>query len=822
MPPKYSNYKNKKYAEKQPETLDIGSAKYLIIVESPSKCKKIEGFLGPQFKCIASKGHLREINGLKSINIKGNFEITFSHVAEKEAHIQYMKEIIRQFPNTHVYLATDDDREGEAISWHIAELFYLPIKTTPRILFHEITQTAIEAALKSPTRINMQLVYAQHARQVLDIIVGFKISPFLWKYLYNNKESSLSAGRCQTPALRLVYDNEKEKDRFSTETKYKTTAYFFSKNIGFALDHDFTDSPNMLDFLEKSKLFAHQLSVGSQKDSIKHAPTPLNTSRLLQVANNVLHLSPKQTMTYCQQLYQEGHITYMRTDSTKYSKEFLDKIRPYIETKWKPEYVGSLDKLENKDSQNPHEAIRVTHIDKSYVKCEDSKLEALYKLIWRTTIESCMKDAKYYLTPVYISAPDNHSYTYTIETPVFLGWKSVHEKKEEPTTDIQNQETGLLLYFQSICQKGSPVIYNHIESTINVQKKHSHYTEASLIQKLEDLGIGRPSTFSSIVETIQERGYVSRVNIEGTPVKCTEYKLKAKTIETVEKEKVFGNEKNKLVIQPVGILTVEFLIAYFSELFSYEYTNQMETKLDIISNPTAAVASSTVVHWYDICKECYNDIRKQSKELKIEKQRYKIDDEYDLVFEKFGPVLKKNTHMETEDGELIYEYKSIKKDISLDLEKLKRMEYTLDDLVEINHICLGNYKDLPVGLKNGRYGPYIEWNGQKQSVKQIQKEFSDIKIEDVMFLLNPETEPHGETQGETKGGERTLATNKNILRIIDTDMSIRKGKFGAYIYYRTDKMSSAKFYNLTQFRKGYLSCDLQILKDWIKEKHGIP
>jgi DNA topoisomerase-1 len=820
MPPKYNKYyKNKKYTEKQPDTLEIGSAKYLIIVESPSKCKKIEGFLGSQYKCIASKGHLREINGLKSINIKGNFEITFSHVAEKEAHIQFMKQIIQQFPSTNVYLATDDDREGEAISWHIAELFHLPIETTPRILFHEITQTAIETALQTPTRINMQLVYAQQARQVLDIIVGFKISPFLWKYLYNSKESSLSAGRCQTPALRLVYDNEKEKDRFSTETKYKTTAYFFSKNIGFALDHDFTDSTNMVDFLEKSKLFAHQLSIGSQKDSIKHAPTPLNTSRLLQVANNVLHLSPKQTMTYCQQLYQEGHITYMRTDSTKYSKEFLDKMKLYIETKWKPEYVGSLDKLENKDSQNPHEAIRVTHIEKSFITNEDAKLVSLYKLIWRTTVESCMKDAKYYLTQVFISAPDTHSYTYTIETPVFLGWKSVNIKKEDPDpacpTDIQNQDTGLLLYFQSIAQKGSPAIYNHIESVINVQKKHSHYTEASLIQKLEDLGIGRPSTFSSIVETIQDRGYVSRVNIEGSPVKCIEYKLKEKTIEIIEKEKVFGNEKNKLVIQPVGILTVEFLIAYFNELFSYEYTNQMETKLDIISNHNQNPTEP--INWYDICKECYNDIRKQSKELKIEKQRYKINDEYDLVFEKFGPVLKKNTHMETEDGELIYEYKSIKKDISLDLEKLKRMEYTMDDLIEINHICLGNYKELPVDLKNGRYGPYIEWNGQKQSVKQIQKEFSDIKIEDVMFLLNPE-----EKDTEPSTNERTLATNKNILRIIDTDMSIRKGKFGAYIYYRTDKMSTAQFYNLNKFRKGYLSCELQILKDWIKETHGIP
>ena len=814
MPPKI--YK-KKYSESV-HVFEKGDAKYLIIVESPSKCKKIEGFLGSQYKCIATKGHLREIDGLKSINIKGNFEITFSNVAEKEAHIKNMKKIINQFPNTHVYLATDDDREGESISWHISQLFDLPAETTPRILFHEITKPAIEESLKNPTRINQKLVYAQQARQVLDIIVGYKVSPFLWKYLYNNKDASLSAGRCQTPALRLIYDNEKEKATTSMEIKYKITGTFFSKNIAFSLNADFTEEKEIQDFLEKSKTFSHVLSIGTKKESVKHAPTPLNTSRLLQVANNVLHLSPKQTMSYAQQLYQEGHITYMRTESTKYSKEFLDKMQNYVETKWKPEYVGSLDKIENKDSANPHEAIRITHIDKSTISSDDTKLIALYKLIWRTTVESCMKDAIYFNTPVYITAPSinpnktkiSPMYSYTIETPIFLGWKSVSVKHTDEliSTDQQNQEAGLLLYFQTI---SNPVSYNKIEATVTAQNKHSHYTESSLIQKLEDLGIGRPSTFSTIVETIKDRGYVNKMDLEGTVVKCAEYKLQNNEIDRTEKEKTFGNEKNKLVIQPVGILTIEFLIAHFDELFSYEYTNEMEMKLDIISKPHIPGALQS--QWFDICNECYNEIKKQSREIKIEKQQYKIDDEYELVFQQFGPVLRKRL----EDG--TFEYKSIKKDITLDLEKAKRGEYTLEDLLEQSQISLGNYKDLPVILKNGRYGPYIEWSDKKESVKHIEKGFSQIKLEDVLSLLDPENNPN---PNMTYSNEvRSISTNKNILRIIDTDMSIRRGKFGAYIFYKTGTMSSAKFYNLNHFNKPYLTCDLQVLKDWIKEKHGI-
>jgi DNA topoisomerase-1 len=800
MPPKYykKNFVNKK-TQNSLETINT-NAIYLIIVESPSKCKKIEGFLGSQYCCIASKGHLREIEGLRSIDTKGNFDISFSIIKEKENHIKNMKSVISKFDKKNIYLASDDDREGEAIAWHICEIFNLPIDRTHRLIFHEITKTAIINAIQNPQKINMKLVEAQQARQVLDMIVGFKVSPFLWKYIYSSKDNSLSAGRCQTPALRLIYDNEKEREHIKKDIKYKTSGNFFTKNIIFSLNRDFETEEQVVDFLNKSKKFPNILSLCSPKESIKHAPKPLNTSRLLQLASNLFNLSPKHTMNICQQLYQEGHITYMRTDSIKYSKEFIDKANDYILRTWKPEYKGDTTKLENKNASDPHEAIRVTHIENTHISDKDPKVNSLYHFIWRTTIESCMADAKYNNTKAIISAPDNLQYEYTIETPIFLGYKIVEEKINK--TELQNKGSGELFFFESIIKKGSPISYNQIDSVVTIQSRHSHYTEASLIQKLEELGIGRPSTFSMLVETIQDRGYVSKTNIEGELIKCREYKLNNNVLETIEKERVFGNEKNKLVIQPIGILSIEFLINNFNILFSYDYTKNMEDELDIIS--------SRDVQWYEICRTCYNEIKNLSKVIsKVEKQTYKIDEIYSLVFQQYGPVLKKTNA----DG--VTEYKNVKKDIKIDLEKLKNGNYTISELIEIENNNLGKYLENDVYLKNGKYGPYIEWGEQKESIKTLNKPLNEITLEDVI--------PFIEKEENNENGTRLPPPppNKNILRVVSSNISIRKGKFGVYIYYKTDKMKVPQFFKMTGFKGGFAVCDINELKEWIKNTHNI-
>lgn len=259
-----------------------------------------------------------------------------------------MKQTISKFSKENIILATDDDREGEAIAWHICEQFGLSTKTTPRIIFHEVTKNALLKAIKSPTTINLDLVKAQHARQVLDVIVGYKISPMLWKYLYNDSKNSLSAGRCQTPALRLVYDNEIEgKNKDNIQTYYKTTASFFEKNIHFNLNVEFQTKQEIEDHLKKSINHKHMLTISNPRDTTKSPPKPFNTSRLLQVASNILHISPSETMRLCQQLYQTGYITYMRTESTNYATPFLQEISKFIQKEYGSEkYIGNIDELE--------------------------------------------------------------------------------------------------------------------------------------------------------------------------------------------------------------------------------------------------------------------------------------------------------------------------------------------------------------------------------------------------------------------------------------------------------------------------------------------
>lgn len=767
------------------------NAKYLIIVESPSKCAKIESYLGDEYCCIASKGHIRTIEGLKSIDTKSTFIPKFSIIEEKQSQVEYMRPIIAMFSKSNIILASDDDREGEAIAWHICEVFDLPVATTKRILFHEITKKAIVDAVNSPTIINMNLVHAQHARQVLDMVVGYKISPFLWKYLYHDKSNSLSAGRCQTPALRLVYDNDKEKSA-GMETKYKTTGNFTTKNLIFTLDHEFDTKEEITQFLEKSKTHPHMIKVGSQKETIKSAPKPFNTSRLLQTASNVCHMSPKETMSICQSLYQSGYITYMRTDSTKYSKEFLNKASEYIMKEWlKSEYIGKLDGLELKDINNPHEAIRITNINmRSLHDVDNPRMNTLYKLIWRNSVESCMTDARYHSTGIKISAPTDKSYKYSVEIPIFLGWKIVNEK-EDIGTENQNVPGSLLLYLQTLEKTGKPIAYNYIESTIVVRNKHQHYTEATLINALEELGIGRPSTFATIVETIQERGYVKRMDLEGTNMKCVEYKLRGNILETIEKDKIFGNEKSKLVLQPVGLMTVEFLSKHFQNIFEYDYTKTMEDKLDEVS-------SGKETDWAKICKTCYKEIGELAKPMKnLEKQVFPIDETHDFVFEKFGPVVR------TRNEEGTFEYKPVKKTMKIDLEKVKNQEYTLDELYEIKNDCLGDYEGEQMTIKNGKFGPYVEWGTKRESIKKIDKELDQITLEDVITFL--ENQP----------------VDKSILRVVTPELSIRKGKFGAYAYYKAANSSKPDFYNIKKFPEGFSTCDADVLIRWLQDTYKI-
>ena len=786
MPPKYKKYIGK------PKTYEFnkGIATHLLIVESPSKCDKIEGYLGSQYKCIASKGHIRELNGLTSIKLKEKYEPIFSISPSKSSHVEWMKKAIKQFPVSNIILAADDDREGEAIAWHICEVFKLPVDKTQRIVFHEITQLAIQKAVSSPRLINMPLVRAQHARQVLDILVGFKISPLLWKYLYNDKDNGLSAGRCQTPALRLVYDNEMEKKTSGgIEQSYKTTGNFTSRDIDFVLSHNYDNEENLVKFLEKSKKYEHKIRLGTPKEVVKAPPKPFSTSNLLQTASNQLNMSPKETMMHSQSLYQGGFITYMRTESTKYSKEFIEKIGSRIDEKYGDSYKGDTTSITNINNVDPHEAIRVTDINLENLAVKD-RMASLYKLILNNTYESCMATAKYEATQAIVMAPEDHHYKNTIEIPKFLGWKR-HKKDQTVNTESQNEGKAVLLYIKSIVAGSGSLEYNKIVSSVSFHNKHSHYSESGLIKKLEDLGIGRPSTFAMLVDTIIDKGYVKKSDIDNGTIKCSEYLLESDNITIETTEKSMGKESNKLVIQKTGILIIEFLMKYFELMFSYGYTKMMEDKLDVISK-------GDVENWYMVCDECHELIKKLSKPIsKLPKESYKLDDIHEVVFVKYGPTIRYTD----EDGKPAY--KKINPGLELDLDKLKTGGYTLEELSLKESDCIiGKWEEQDVYIREGRYGRYVEYGETKKSISAITKPINEITMNDLKKTLEGKPNP-------------------SILRTLNSDFSVRKGKHGQYVFYKTSHMQKPKFLNINNFNQGYASCSVSELVDWLCSTYKI-
>lgn len=775
---------------------------YLLIVESPSKCAKIEEYLGPNYQCISSKGHFREIDGLGAIDLKNQFKPTYTLIPEKADHVAQMRKTIKTYPKHHILIATDDDREGEAIAWHICDEFGLPIDSTPRIVFHEITKPAILKAVENPTTLNLSLVSAAKARQVLDMMVGFKLSPLLWRNVSKTKSKSgaLSAGRCQTPALRLVHDNDLLCKSATQNTVSKVYGTFFSRNIRFRLSRDFDNQDSLLSFLEKSKTFTHTLSIDKTKPSSQSPPKPFTTSRLLQQASSQLHLSPKTTMELCQTLYQSGLITYMRTDSAKFSPVFLEKAREYIVAQFGDTYIGDLASLEQKDATNPHEAIRPTNLSLKHYQTDNASLSRLYTFIWKTSIQACMSAARSNKTCVRVSCPlVDTFYEYVVETPLHLGWQKLAENAEK-MPGIGSE--GLLFYFQS----QNLVSWSKIETETAQETRVSHYTEASLIQRLEELGIGRPSTFASLVATIEDRGYVKKMDVKGRVIECTNYELAPDgTMNTRIFEKVFGEEKSKLVLQPIGSLVLAFLLNHFDTFFSYGYTESMEKALDQIA---AMPAEEAIDSWSNICQQCLDELEERMEPLKRAKKHafFLQDANYELVFSSYGASVK---HV-LEDGTTEYIPVSPERTNSLDLEKAKRGEYSVEDLIDTHTNHLGVYEDQNVVVKTGKYGAYAQWGTKTQSLKSLvaEKPVSEITMADFLALMEEKS-------------ERDTPKDRSTLRTLTPNLSIRKGKYGAYIYHKTDAMEKPAFYPLKEMRAKWQTCDTPALIQWIQNTYNI-
>jgi DNA topoisomerase-1 len=784
--------------------------KTLVIVESPAKCGKIEGFLGSNYKCVASYGHITCLGDLKDVDVENDFTPTYRPITEKRAHIARLKQFIKQ--SKEVFLATDDDREGEAIAWHICQQFDLSVGSTKRMIFHEITKPAILAAVRNTTKINMAKVNAARARQVLDLLVGFRISPILWANITRKSKQGLSAGRCQTPALALVYDNYKEIQQAPGKMVYNTTGYFTSKVIAFQLSTAIVSPEPMESFLEESVNHDHIFDKGKVRKTTKKPPKPFTTSALQQAANNEMRCSPKDTMAICQKLYEGGYITYMRTDSETYSKEFLETANTYIQEIWNKEHVhpelmslseraadgkstknvktkaakGGKGKKGNSDAadddeevkaQEAHEAIRPTLISRREIEEEiSSKERRMYNLIWNNTAASCMAPAQYNGITFKVSAPQNMEYKASEEQVVFPGWKAVWGVK---STDVNETYTYL-----SKIKTGSELEYKKIQAKVTLKELKQHYTEAKLVQLLEEKGIGRPSTFSSLIEKIQDRGYVTRENVKGKMLACKDFELENDEITEHETKREFGNEKNKLVIQSLGIMVIEFLMQHFTDLFNYEYTKDMESKLDNIAKHE--------LEWHNVCRECNNQIDTLSGPIQVkEKITIQLDAHHTYLIGKFGPVVKYEKNGVTQ-------FKNVRKD--LDIGKLKRKEYSLDDVLQdYQQHSLGKYKGKDLFMKKGKFGYFVLCGDTKHSLRGLEQELTrqNKAIEEATFdeIVDFIERP------------------RDVLRKISDVANVRKSKFGYYIFHKTAQMKKPRFISLKNMTLEKIeSCPLEDLE----------
>jgi DNA topoisomerase I len=802
--------------EFQNRPINILNTPYLVIVESPSKCEKIESYLGFQYKCISSKGHIRQLCkiGTKKQNYKPHYEL----LQEKWGHVSFMRRIIEQFPVENIFLATDDDREGEGIAWHICEVFKFPVETTKRIIFHEITKAAVVSAVQNPTIIRMNIVRAQQTRQILDRMIGYKISPCLSQLLPHAPGEYLSAGRCQTPALRLIYENAVENDKKkkdALEQSIQGTFFSHPSTTLMKLSKRFLYCTNdCMEFLEESKTFSHILSLGKIVEKSKEPAPPLNTSRLLQVASSQLHLSPKMTMQYCQQLYQNGHITYMRTDSTKYAAPFLSQMQTFLKDTYGEGYMASFGKLVNQNKNDPHEAIRITNICKETVD-GDARMKSLYQFIRTRTIESCMTTYIADHVDVQISAPKEAVYHHDLEIGKTMGWKRASMTPDEFRT-IQIQKTGFRSYVQN--QVGKAIPFHRIVSKVVSNETPRHYTEAGLIQKMESLGIGRPSTFSMLVETIQERKYVVKGDTEGETIDCKEYCLEAKScdISVQVHTRTFGAEKQKLLLQDLGKQVILQLVEHFESLFSYGYTKRMEDSLDgIVQYYDVDVSNGGDVSngctEFDVCKECDDEIKTCRTPLQSKmKKSYEIDETCNLIFGRNGAYL--SFHEEGKTN------RPISAQVQLDFEKLERGEYTLGELAAYSDDALGNYEDEPLYVKSGPYGAYAEWGGKRQNLQSYlgggkRKKainISDVTFEQVKAMLD-----------EVFEGKNSKNASTGIIRVLGPHMNIRNGKYGAYVFYQPPEQTKPSFLSLKTFKHGYLTCHETVLLEWLQKKHKI-
>ncbi|GAB4250433.1 MAG: type I DNA topoisomerase [Vicingaceae bacterium] len=728
--------------------------KNLVIVESPAKAKTIEGFLGKDYVVKSSFGHIRDLpNKDLSVDVDNNFEPKYEIPKDKKKIVAELKKLAQEAES--VWLASDEDREGEAISWHLSQALNLDENKTKRIVFHEITKNAILEAIKNPRKINKDLVDAQQARRVLDRLVGYELSPVLWKKV----KPSLSAGRVQSVAVRLIVEREKEIQNFKSETYFKVVGEFTSNNKTFSaeLNKRFESLEQVKTFLEKIK--EAQISVGEveTKPATKSPAPPFTTSTLQQEASRKLGFSVSQTMTIAQKLYESGKITYMRTDSVNLSDLAINTSKKHIQNTFGNEYV-KIRKFSNKSkgAQEAHEAIRPTYIENESID-GDNQSKKLYDLIWKRTIASQMSDAKFERTTAKLLISNLDEYFIAKgEVLKFDGFLKVYIESSDEEDNNEELE-GMLPNLN----KGETLTHKSITATQKYTNHPPRYTEASLVKKLEELGIGRPSTYAPTISTILKRNYVVKEDRPPSQRKVKVLVLSNNKIEEVEKTENYGAEKKKLFPTDIGIVVTDFLKEYFGRVLDYDFTAQVEQKFDEIAQG--------YVKWNEMIKEFYKpfhtDIEKTLEEAdKAKGERVlgidpKTGKQVVVKIGRYGPMVQIGDFDDNKDEKP--KFASLQKDQSL-------QSITLEEALKLFELpkTLGEYNGKEVVVGIGRFGPYVRYNNDFISLKNTDETPQSITLQKAIDLIEAKKE-------EVK--------NKFIKVFENEDIQVLNGRYGPYI-----------------------------------------
>ena len=788
--------------------------KNLVIVESPAKIKKLQSFLGSDYIVIASYGHFRDLDyKTLSVDLENNFEPEYVISDSKKNVVREFKSKMKSCQT--VYLASDFDREGEAIAWHIKEVLKLKESCSKRIVFTEITKTAILNAIQNPTTINLNMFYAQQARRVLDRIIGYLISPILWKQIQSSykEKKSLSAGRVQSVLVKLVIERELTIKEFESSNYFKITGNFAYQNTNLFAelnnDKDFTSEKKSNKFLEECSESEFNLDDIKTRQTKRNPPKPFITSSLQQEASSKLGINPKDTMSIAQKLYEKGHITYMRTDSLALAQEALDNIKSKVLEEFGEEYYQRNDysNKEKKDSskkskkskkdqvgkdekktQEAHEACRPTNFAKHTLAEDDSisyRENRLYKLIWNQTVMSQMKPAECDITTIKIKLKkdkkvNKYYFVSKKELITFLGYLKVLEfqkavpemdnDNEDNDNDINSNTNEDIEDLQSIELKvGDSVTYTKITALEKYTKPpQGRYNEASLIKKLDELGIGRPSTYATMISNVQDRNYVEKKTVVGEEKEMCKLVLTTQIDKSQEKVKV-GGEKDKLFPTDLGEIVNKFLLEHFGEILDYQFTAHVENQLDLVAQGSLT--------WQEVISETYNKIKPKLEEMKIspekEKDKYKrvlgndpiTKGEIVTYIGKFGPLVQLK---DTENDTVKF----------APLGDIKMEELTLEQALQLLQYpkTLGQIKKKDIILAKGKFGLYLKYNKKNFSIGDLGEE---INLKQAKEIILKEDKP------------------ETTLRYQDKEVILKEGKFGPYLVYEKKNYSIYKTYDST-------------------------